>query len=462
MSLSPASTKLSIPGLRAALNGRVITSDDADYDEARTVFVGGVDRRPAVIVRVADATDVAHVIAVARDTGLELAVRSGGHSNGGYGVSEGGIVIDLRDLQSLDIDVDGRTTWAGAGLTAGAYSTAVAKHGLATGFGDTGSVGLGGITTGGGVGYLVRRFGLTVDDLLEAEVVTADGEILLVDADHHPDLFWAIRGGGGNFGVVTRFRYRLHEVPGIVGGMLLLPATPDVIAGFIAAAEAAPEALSTIANVMPTPPIPFVPEDQHGKLSVMALLCYAGDAEAGQRAIAPFRALATPIADLVHPMPYPEIYPPESDDYHPVAAVRTMFLDRVDREVAETILEQLKRATSPMAVAQLRVLGGAMARVPVDATAFAHRKSRIMANLAVLYTDPGERERHENAVSRFADAVRQDDHGAYVNFLGIEGEQRIHDAYPGATWDRLAKIKRRYDPTNLFRLNQNIPPSTAS
>jgi len=452
-------TTLSIPELRAAVSGRVITPDDAGYDAARTVFVGGVDRHPAVIVQVANATDVAHVISVARATGLELAVRSGGHSNGGLGVSEGGIVIDLRDLQSLDIDVDERTAWAGAGLTAGAYSKAVGAHGLATGFGDTGSVGLGGITTGGGIGYLVRKFGLTIDDLLAVEIVTADGEILESDAEHHPDLFWAIRGGGGNFGVVTRFRYRLHDVPAIVGGMLLLPATPDVIAGFIAAAEAAPEELSTIANVMPAPPMPFVPEEHHGELSIMALLCFAGDAEAGQRAIAPFRALATPIVDMIRPMPYPEIYPPDSDAYHPTAAVRTMFIDRVDRTVAETIVEQLQGANAQMAVAQLRVLGGAVSRVPSEATAFAHRKSRIMANLAAIYGDPTDKDRLEAWVIRFADVLRQGDHGAYVNFLGIEGDERVRAAYPGATWDRLVDVKRRYDPTNLFRLNQNIPPA---
>ena len=454
------SDSLSIPYLRASVKGRVITPDDAEYDVSRAVFVGGVDRHPAVIVRVADAADVAHVISVARATGLELAVRSGGHSNGALGVSEGGIVIDLRDLESLDIDVEGRTAWAGPGLTAGAYSVAVGAHGLATGFGDTGSVGLGGITLGGGIGYLVRKYGLTIDDLLAAEIVTADGEILQVDADNHPDLFWAIRGGGGNFGVATRFRYRLHEVPGIVGGMLLLPATPEAIAGFIAAAEAAPEELSTIANVMPAPPMPFVPEAQHGKLSIMALVCYAGDAEAGELALAPFRALVTPIADMVRPMPYPELYPPDSDEYHPIAAVRTLFVDRVDRDVATTILEQLQSATGQMAVAQLRVLGGAMARVPVDATAFAHRKSRILVNLATIYGDPGERAGHEAWVSGFADVVRQGDDGAYVNFLGLEGDQRTRAAYPGATWDRLADVKRRYDPTNLFRLNQNIPPGT--
>ena len=454
-------TTISIPALRDAIHGRVIAPDDADYDAARTVVAGGIDRRPAVIVRVADADDVSRVVALARETGLELAVRSGGHSGAGHSVSEGGIVLDVSDTKGLDIDVEGRTAWAESGLTAGEYSIAVGGHGLATGFGDTGSVGIGGITLGGGIGYLVRKHGLTIDDLLAADVVTADGELLRVDAENHPDLFWAIRGGGGNFGVATRFKYRLHDVEQIVGGMLILPLTPEVIAGFIAAAEAAPEELSTIANVMPCPPMPFVPDEQHGKLVVFALLAYAGDPDAGERAVAPFRALATPIADLLKPMPYPEIYPPDSDDYHPLAIARTMFLDHVDLPVATTIVEHLEASDAAMRVAQLRVLGGAMARVPSDATAFAHRKSRIMVAVAAFYEGPDDKPRRQAWVDEFSAALRQGDDGAYVNFLNDEGDARVRAAYPGATWDRLAAVKARYDPANLFRLNQNVPPATS-
>jgi FAD/FMN-containing dehydrogenase len=450
---------ISIPELRAVLNGRVIAPDNAGYDEARTVFYGGIDRRPAVIVRVADATDVSHVVSLARETGLELAVRSGGHSVAGHSLSDGGIVLDLRDMRALQIDPEARTAWAETGLTAGEYTAAAAAYGLATGFGDTGSVGIGGITLGGGVGYLVRKHGLTIDDLLAAEVVTADGQILRVDAERHPDLFWAMRGGGGNFGVATHFHFRLHEVGTIVGGMLILPATPDVIAGFIAEAEAAPEELSTIANVMPAPPMPFVPADHHGRLVVMAMLVYAGEVEAGERAIAPFRALAEPIVDMVRPMHYPEIYPPEEGAYHPTAVARTMFVDTIDRDVAGTIVEYLQASDATMRVAQLRVLGGAMARVPVEATAFAHRQSRIMVNVAAFYDGPEDRAVREAWVADFAAALHQGDSGAYVNFLGDEGEARVREAYPGATWDRLAAIKARYDPTNLFRLNQNIPPA---
>jgi FAD/FMN-containing dehydrogenase len=454
---SPAT--ISIPELRAEINGRVIAPDDAEYDEARTVFYGGIDRHPAVIVRVADGTDVSRVVTLAREAGLPLAVRGGGHSLAGHSVAEGGIVLDLADMKGLDIDVARRTAWAEAGLTAAEFSGAAGAHGLGIGFGDTGSVGIGGITLGGGVGYLVRKHGLTIDSLIAADIVTADGQLRRVDAQKHPELFWAIRGGGGNFGVVTRFRYRLHEVGVIVGGLLMLPATAEIVASFIALAEAAPDELSAIANVMAAPPMPFVPEELHGSLVVMALMAYAGDTAAGERAIAPFRALATPIVDMVRPMPYPEIYPPEDASYHPKAIAHTLFLDRVDHDVAKTILHHLRSSDAAMRVAQLRVLGGQMARIPADATAFAHRSSRILVSLATFYEGPDDRPVREAWLTDFAAALRQRDDGAYVNFLVDEGEERVRAAYPGSTWDRLRAVKGRYDPTNLFRLNQNIPPA---
>jgi len=450
---------ISISRLRADLSGRVIAPSDAEYDEARTVFYGAFDRRPALIVRPADATEVSRIVSLARDTGVELAVRSGGHSPAGHSVCDGGIVLDLSDMRALDIDVERRTAWAETGLTAVEYSAATGAHGLTTGFGDTGSVGIGGITLGGGVGYLVRKQGLTIDSLLAADVVTADGKLLRVDAHTHPDLFWAVRGGGGNFGVATRFQYRLHEVDTIVGGMLMLPATPDVIEAFVAEAAAAPDELSTIANVMPAPPMPLVPAEHHGQLVIMGMFAYAGATEIGERVMAPFRALATPIADMVQPMPYPQIYPPDEEGYRPVATGRTMFVDGIDRRAAETIVDRLQASTAPMRVAQLRVLGGEMARVPAEATAFAHRRSRIMVNVAAVYEHPDESAVHEPWVTGFAAALRQNDTGAYVGFLGNEGEARVRDAYPGSTWERLVAIKGRYDPTNLFRLNQNIPPA---
>jgi FAD/FMN-containing dehydrogenase len=443
------SSSLSIPKLRDDVTGRVIAPDDDGYDEARTVFVGGIDRRPAVIVRVANATDVSHVVSPAHGTGVELAVLGGGHSGPEFGVCDGGIVLDLSAMKGLDIDADGHSAWAETGLTAAEYTNAAGARGLATGFGDTGSVGIGGLTLGGGLGFLLRKHGLTIDDLLAAEVVTADGELLHVDDETHPDLFWAIRGGGGNFGVATRFRFRLHDVPSIVGGILMLPATPEVIASFVEEAEAAPEELTTIANVMKAPPMPFIPEKHHGELAIFALMAYAGDTDAGEQAVAPFRGLAEPLADMLRPMSYSEIYMPDEEDYHPNAVGQMWFADHLDEE-----------APAMMAVTQIRALGGAMARVPADVTAFGHRGSRLMVTCAAVFEQLEEAPQHQAWVDDLAGILRQDDQGTYVNFLGDEGEARIRDAYPGPTWDRLKEIKGRYDPTNLFRLNQNIPPAT--
>jgi FAD/FMN-containing dehydrogenase len=450
---------LSTYALADRLKGRVITPDDADYDKARAVFYGSVDRRPAAIARVADADDVARVIAHARESDLEISVRGGGHSPAGHGVTDGGIVIDLSELDGLQIDIEGRTAWADGGVTAGQYTTAAGEHGLATGFGDTGSVGVGGITLGGGVGFLVRKYGLTIDSLLAAEVVTADGELIYTDEENDPELFWAIRGGGGNFGVVTRLKFRLHDVGTIVGGMLILPATPEVIEGFVAESFAAPDELSSIGNVMKAPPMPFLPPEVHGRLVVMALMAYAGATGEGAKVIDRFRTLAEPMADMIRPMPYPEIYPPEQEDYRPVAVARTMFANGVGPAKAETIVERIGASTAMMAVTQLRVLGGAMASVPADATAFAHRQSRMMVNVAAMYERPEEHDEHEAWVGGLAADLRDGDDGAYVGFLADEGEERVRAAYPGATWDRLAAVKATYDPHNVFRLNQNVPPA---
>jgi FAD/FMN-containing dehydrogenase len=452
---------LSLEDLRARISGRVIVPGDDDYDAARVVMNGAVDARPAAIVRVASAGDVARVIGYASATGAELAVRAGGHSGAGHSTVEGGIVIDLRDLRAIAIDPEARTIWADGGLTAYDVTMAAAEHGLAVGFGDTGTVGIGGITLGGGIGYLVRKYGLTIDSLLAAEIVTAGGRILTVDETSHPDLFWALRGGGGNFGVVTRFKYRLHPVTDVTGGMMILPATPEVVAGFVAESAKAPEELSAIGNVMTCPPMPFIDERYHGTPVVMALMCHVGDAEAGERAMAPFRALAQPLADMVKPIGYPEMYPQEEQDsdYHPTAVSRTMFVDHVGLDEAKAILDAIAASDAPMRGAQLRVLGGAASRVPEDATAFAHRSSRIMANVFSLYMGEEERPRRQAWVDGLMAALQQDDRGAYVNFLGDEGEERVRAAYPEATWERLAAVKAIYDPENLFRRNQNVPPA---
>jgi FAD/FMN-containing dehydrogenase len=444
---------LSISPDAREIRGAVLTPEDPGYDAARTVFMGGVDRRPALIARPTDAADVARVIALARDSGAELAVRGGGHSPAGHSASEGGVVLDLRGLRSLEIDVAGRTAWAGAGLTAADYTAAAGEHGLATGFGDAGSVGIGGIMLSGGVGFLVREHGMTIDQLLAAEIVTADGRVLEVDAGRHPDLFWAIRGGGGNFGVVTRLRFQLHDVSEFTGGILVLPASAEVLDRFLAEAEAAPDALSTIANVMGAPPLPFLPAEAHGRPVVLAMVAWTGDAAAGERALAPFRAIAEPLADMLRPMPYAGMYQPVDPAYHPVAAQRTGLATDVDAAAAVEWV-----AGGPGRVVQLRVLGGAMARVPADATAFAHRDARMIGNIAAMYADPADGPDAEAQVAAFA-ARLYDGDGAYVGFLRDEGEARVRAAYPGGAYERLAAIKAEYDPGNLFRLNQNIAPA---
>ncbi|HEY1368802.1 MAG TPA: FAD-binding oxidoreductase, partial [Gaiellaceae bacterium] len=432
----------SLRWLRAELAGEVIGPSDPGYDEARAVFLPAVDRRPAAIVRPRNADEVVRVVSLARETGVELAVRNGGHSLAGHGVNEGGIVLDLAAMKRLEIDPESRVARAETGLTAGEVTAAAAAHGLAVAFGDAATVGIGGLTLGGGVGYLVRRHGLTIDSLVGAELVTADGERLHVDADHHPDLFWAIRGGGGNFGVATRFEYRLQPVDRVTGGMLILPATSETVAAFVAAADAAPDEVSTIANVMPAPPVPFVPADYHGRLVVLALLVHAGPVEDGERALTPFRAIATPIVDMLRPLRYPEMFP-DLPEERPIAAGRTLFFDRVDRDVAEGILDALSASTAQAAMMQFRVLGGAVARVPADATAYAHRSSRIMANVIAVSPSVDELPVHEAWARDTAASLRQGDRGAYVNFMSDEGDERVHEAYPGETWDRLVAVKRR-------------------
>ena len=417
------------PLTRAISRAAILTPEDPGYDDARTVFLGGVDRRPALIARPADAADVARVVALARDSGAELAVRGGGHSPAGHSATDGGVVLDLRGLRELEIDVAGRTAWAGAGLTAGEYTTAAGEHGLATGFGDAGSVGIGGITLSGGVGFLVRKHGMTIDHLLAAEIVTADGESCRSTPSGHPDLFWAIRGGGGNFGVVTRLRFRLHDVDASSpAASSSCRRRPTSIAGFLAEAEAAPDALSTIANVMGAPPMPFLPPELHGRPIVLAMLAWTGDAAAGERALAPFRALAEPLADMLRPMPYPGMYQPVDPDYHPVAAARTGLARTSTARAATSSTGSRPR---PGAVVQLRVLGGAMARVPADATAFAHRDARIIGNVAAMYSDPADGPEAEAQVAALGKRIYDGD-GAYAGFLRDEGEARVRAAYPGA------------------------------
>ena len=332
----------------AGVDGRVVTAEDPDYDQTRAVFYGDIDKRPSAIVRVASVEDVQRVVAMARDEGLELAIRSGGHSTVGHSSTDGGIVIDLREMSAIEIDAEARTAWIGTGATALHVTQALSKHGLVIGFGDSGSVGVGGITLGGGIGFLVRKLGMSIDSVLAAEVVTADGRFRRVDLQHEPDLFWALRGGGGNFGVVTRILFRLNSLTHFTGGMLVLPATPETIVAFAAAALIAPDGLSTIAAVMAAPPMSFLPTEAHGRLVILASMAFAGEDAAAARALAPFRAITTPLADMVKAVPYVMMYPPEDPSQRPTMLSRTTLFDSLDAETAGTLCEFLSKPHAAM------------------------------------------------------------------------------------------------------------------
>jgi len=447
--------------LGSMIRGRVIAPHHADYYALRTVALGQFDHRSAAIVRVANAPDVATVLNFAQATDLPLAARSGGHSTGGFSSADGALVIDVRDIKAIEIDTTARTAWVGAGCTAGEVTLAVEQHGLIVGFGDSGTVGVAGLTLGGGIGYLVRKLGLTIDSLLAVEIVTAHGDILIADETSHPDLFWAVRGGGGNFGIITRFLFRLHNLPAFTGGPLILPPTPEVIAGFAKLADEAPEELSAIAMIMPLPPAPFVPAEAHGQLAFVAMMAYAGDPEAAQRALAPFRALATPLADLVGPTPYSSLYmldPPPGE--RPMVETRSRFTNRFGIEEARALVAAAHNCTAPMSMSQLRVLGGAHARIDSDATAFAHRSERFMVTFLAMYGGgPDAVAEQQRWVAESIAAVVPAGTGAYVNFLGADEASGLGAAYPAETLERLRQVKRRYDPENLFRINQNIMPA---
>ena len=445
----------------AGIAGTVVRPEDAAYDEARQVHLAQIDRRPALIVQAANAGDVARTVMFARETGLELAVRGGSHSLAGHSTSEGGIVLDLGGMKGLHIDPERRLAWAQPGLRAEEYTVAAAAHGLATPFGDTGSVGIAGLTLGGGIGWLARKHGLAIDALVSVELVTADGRLITANETEHPDLFWAVRGGGGNFGVVTRFQYKLYPVSGILGGALFMPATKEVLQALEPIAASAPDELTTISFLMAAPPAPFIPAEIHFQPTLAIMFVYDGDPESGAAALAPFREVATPLAELVMPMPYPGIYEMLRDaEQRAPATHRSLFLSTLDDAAIDEILARHAAPSSPMAMTQIRILGGAMGRVDASATAFAHRDAAVLVTLITPFMDPAEAPVHTAWTQSYYEALRPNATGVYANFLEDEGDARVREAYPTATYRRLADVKRRYDPTNLFHMNQNIAPAT--
>jgi FAD/FMN-containing dehydrogenase len=430
---------------------------DAEFDDARAIFAGGFDFRPAVIVRPADANEVAQAIALAHERGLELAVRSGGHSAAGFGTTDGGVVLDLGNLNAVAVDTDAQTVWAETGMRARDLAGALGSHGSVVPLGDSGVVGIGGLTLGGGVGYLSRKYGLTIDHLLAADVVTADGELLTATVNDHSDLFWAIRGGGGNFGVVTRLQFGLIDLPSVVGGVLIFPASAQAVNALMDVVQAAPDQLTAVVTVGVLR-VPAIPEEWHGRPVIMVQLCCASAAD-DEAAIKAIRAVGTPLVDTVRAMSFAEIYPPPpSVKLHPKSVGRTMFLSHVDRAAADTIMNYIEESDAMSRGVQIRVLGGAVSQVSDDATAYAHRTKSVIASVSSSYLPLDDKQMRKAWADEFTAALDQGVAGAYVNLMGEEGPDGVRAAYPGSTWDRLAAIKARYDPENVFRRNHNIPP----
>jgi FAD/FMN-containing dehydrogenase len=444
--------------LTSSLRGDALRPGDEGYDDARLIKNLAFDRHPAVIVRAANDEDVVRTVSFARENGVELAIRSGGHSFPGHSAIEGGILLDLAGLDEIEIDAQQRLGHAGAGVTAAAYSVAAFEHGLATPFGDTGSVGLAGLTLGGGIGWLVRKRGLTIDHLVSVDLVTADGRRLTASEEQNKDLFWALRGGGGNFGVATRFTYRLEPIGTVLGGMALQPLTRDVLRGVMEVALDAPDELTVIITAMRMPPMPMVPEQMHFAPVAMTMLVWDGDPDEGSAFVDRIRAAGTPFMDMIEPMPYPAIYQlmAEAEASAPLA-VRSAYVN----ELSEAALDELVAFIDQAPIGslfQLRNLGGAASRVPADATAYSGRHWPALVALGTTFEDPTAYAEWDAFTEAAIDRVVPGPRQVYVNFLADEGQEAVQRAYGAQAWQRLLEIKRRYDPDNLFKSNQNIRP----
>jgi FAD/FMN-containing dehydrogenase len=451
--------------LRARFGGSVILPADPGYDAARTIWNGAIDRRPACIARCTGAADVVAAVGFARERDLLVAVRAGGHGVGGHALCDGGLVIDLSLMKGIRVDPVAQTARAEAGVLWGELDRETQLHGLATVGGIVTHTGVAGLTLGGGIGWLMRKHGATVDNLVSVDLVTADGEVLTASEDENPDLFWGVRGGGGNFGIVTSFEFRLHPVgPIILAGLLFHPLeeAPEVLRFYRELAAAAPDELTTIVELELAPPLPLLPEDVHGKPVVMVGACYAGRPEDGAEVVRPLKQFGNPIVDLLEPKPYLALQsmfdPLVPHGWH--RYWKSVELPPLTDEAIDRLIEHTSRITSPRSYTIMLQLGGALGRVPEDATAFGQRDAAHNVVINAVWTeDDQEGDRHTAWAGAFFDALQPHTRDrVYVNFLGDEGPDRVRQAYGDARYDRLVELKRAYDPTNFFRLNQNIEP----
>jgi len=455
-----ATTRFDVPGFR----GTLIHPDDADYDDARAVFNGMIDRRPAVIARCTCVEDVVTAVRLARERQLALAVYSGGHGVTGAAVCDAGVVVDLRGMKDLDIDTDARVARAEAGLTWGEFDAVTQEHGLVCTGGRVSTTGIAGLALGSGSGWLERKYGLVCDNLIKVEMVTADGRIVTASPDENPELFWGIRGGGGNFGIVTAFHLQLHELgPIVYGGILAYPgpAGPDVLRGYRDFVRMAPDEVGSGLAFICAPPEDFVPKEVWGHPMVGIVCCYAGPVEDGEAAYAPLRELG-PVLDLVQPMPYVAVQQ-LLDGGNPKGLLNYWtadFYDDLPDDAVSTLAAKAGQPVSPLTQIIVVPGGGAVARMPEDAMAFGQRQAAFNIHYLSMWDDPAETEKNIAYTKDLSGAMKQwSTGGVYLNFIGDEGPSRIEAGLGPSKWPRLRQLKKTWDPENLFRMNANIPPA---
>lgn len=450
--------------LKTAVRGQVLLPGDASFEQARSIWNAMIDRHPAIILRCAGAADVRQGVAFARDNGLPLAIRGGGHNIGGSALCDDGVVLDLSQMKSVHIDTTARRAYVEPGATLHDFDHEAQAFGLATPLGINSTTGVAGLTLGGGFGWLSRRYGMTIDNLVSADVVTAEGELLNTSADSHEDLFWAIRGGGGNFGVVTRFEFALHPVgPLVYGGLVVLPLAQarDALLKYRAANAAMPEELSVWAVLRLAPPLPFLPPEVHGKPVIVFAMCYTGPIENGPSAVEFVRAFGTPVGEHLGPMPFvawqqafDPLLTPGARNYW-----KSHNLDEIRDGLIDALLSAIDKLPSPQCEIFFGQIGAQTQRVPVEATAYSSRDTLYAMNVHGRWDDASDDERCIAWARAFFDAAAPFALGSvYVNFMTQEEGGRVADAY-GPNYERLVAVKNRYDPRNLFRCNQNIRPS---
>lgn len=448
--------------LRERVRGEVIVSGDQGYDEARAVHNGMIDRHPSVVLRAANAGDVMAAVAYARDNGLSVAIRGGGHSGPGFGTVDAGVVVDFSRMRSVRVDPRTTTARADAGVTWGDFNAATYPFGLATPGGIISTTGIAGLTLGGGVGYLTRGFGLSVDNLVSADVVTADGQFLVANEEENADLFWALRGGGGNFGVCTSLEYRLHPVKDVYWGPMLYEITEaeKILRFYREYIKDAPEQMGVFPAFQIAPPLPFIPADRHGDMFVALVACWAGPLEQAEAQFRPFHEVAEVKAELVGPVPFPAInaafdglFPKGMRQYWKGNYVKELTDDAIAVHVKHG-----PKAPTVSSTMHLYPIDGAPHRVPADATAFGHRDANWSMVILSGWDDPADDAANVQWVRDYSDALAPySQEGGYVNFMSADDEDRAAANY-GANFDRLVAVKRKYDPENIFHVNQNIKP----